>query len=176
MLGKLIDALPSRRTCYLLAFAICAGLLLFAVYLEQALKLEPCPLCIIQRVFVAALGLVFLVAALHNPGRVGAIGYALSAGVLALVGAATAARHVWIQNLPPDQLPECGPGLDYMLETLPLSETVKMVLHGSGECAENAWLFLGIGIPGWTLIFFLALGLLAVLLAWKDLPMSKVKR
>ncbi len=155
--------MPSRRVCFGIGFLVCAGLIGFALYLQHVLGEDPCPLCIFQRVAVIALGAVFLIAAIHNPGRTGVLAYALLGLVTAGVGAAIAARHVWLQHLPRDQVPECGPGLDYIMQAFPLSKALRMVLQGSGECAEVGWRFLTLSIPEWTLIFFVLLGLWIVL-------------
>ena len=104
-------------------------------------------------------------AALEGPKRAGERVYAALIALLSLSGVAVAARHIWIQNLPKDQVPACGPGLDYMLETMPLSNVLKELLHGSGECAAKGWTFLTLGIPEWSLLCYLALGAWAVLIA-----------
>ena len=150
-------ALPRRRLGYLLGFVVCAGLMAFALYLQFGLDLEPCALCTLQRVAVIAMGVVFLAAAFHNPGRAGATLYALVQLVLGGIGAALAGRQVWLQSLPKDQVPACGMSLDYMLDTLPLTETLRKVFEGSGECAEKSWEFLHLSIAGWTLVFFIAM-------------------
>jgi len=149
--------LPSRRPAYFLGFLICAGLMGWALWLQYGEGLEPCPLCALQRVAVIAIGIVFLVAALHNPARTGATVYAIITLLIGGFGIATAARHVWIQSLPKGEVPACGMGLNYMLETMPLAEVLTKVFKGSGECAETAWTFLGLAIPSWTFVFFVAM-------------------
>jgi disulfide bond formation protein DsbB len=149
-------ALPPRRIGYMLGFFVCVGLMGYALYLQYVLQLEPCPLCVFQRLCVIGMGLVFLVAIFHNPGRGGATAYALIQLVIGGTGAALAARQVWLQSLPKDQVPACGMGLSYMLETLPLTDTLRKVFEGSGECAEKGWEFLHLSIAGWTLVFFVA--------------------
>lgn len=146
-----------RRACYALGFLLCAGLLAYAYYLQFDRNLEPCPLCIFQRLFYAGTGLVFLAAAIHNPGRVGRTVYGVLAAILAAGGASVAGRQVWLQHLPADQVPECGPGLNYMLEVFPLNKTLSMVLKGSGECAQVHWRFLGFSIAEWSLLIFVLL-------------------
>ena len=148
---------------------ICAGLMGFALFAQYGLKLEPCPLCVLQRVAVIALGLVFLLAAVHNPDRVGRVIYGLLAVVVAAAGGGVAGRQVWLQNLPKDQVPACGPGLDFMLDTFGLGEVLQMVLSGSGECADVAWRFLGLSMPAWVLIWSVALALWAL---WANLRPS----
>ena len=157
---------PSRRVLNFAGFAVCCGLMGFALYAQHILLLDPCPLCVLQRVAVIALGLVLLLAALHNPWGAGRLVYAVLLGVVALAGAGVAGWHARLQRLPPDEVPSCGPGLDYMLETFPLSETLTMVFKGSGECAEIVWEFLGISMPGWVLIWMIGLGGAAV---WNNL-------
>lgn len=150
----------SFRTQFLLGFVVCAGLLAYAFYLQLHDGLEPCPLCIFQRVAFAALGLVFLIGALHAPAGKGRSVYGLLALFAAGTGAAIAGRHVWLQNLPPGKVPTCGPGLDYMLDVMPIAGVVRKVLTGSGECAKVDWSFLGLSMPMWTLVCF------ALLAAW----------
>jgi protein dithiol:quinone oxidoreductase len=165
-LGLLI--MPRWRLAHLLGALVCAGLIGYALYMQHGLGLEPCPLCILQRVAVIAAGVVFLLAAFHDPGRVGAIVYSCILIVIAVAGAAVAARHVWLQGLPPAEVPACGPGLSYMLETLPFSDVLASVFKGSGDCASVDWRFLGLSIPGWTLVFFLSLIVAAIELMRRD--------
>lgn len=160
-----IDSVPARtRPLFAAGFAACALLIAAALYLQHVSGLEPCPLCILQRIAVIALGAVFLVAWIHNPRRTGQRVYAVLIGVFAVAGGAVAARHVWLENLPEDRVPACGPGLDYIMENFPLSRALELILRGSGECAEVAWRFLGLSIPGWTLVAFTAFLVLAGLL------------
>lgn len=158
--------LPSRRILNLLGLAVCAGMMGFALYAQYGLKLEPCPLCVLQRVAVISLGLLFLLAALHNPAGWGARIYAALMAIVAAGGASVAAWHVRLQNLPPEEVPSCGPGLDYMLDNFPLGDALKMVFKGSGECAEVVWRLLGLSMPAWVLIALLVTGGCA---AWNNL-------
>jgi disulfide bond formation protein DsbB len=150
--------LTGRRSLNLLGFACCVGLMAYALYAEHVLMLTPCPLCILQRLAVISLGIVFLVAALHGAGGAGRYVYAALIALAALAGAAVAGWHVWMQNLPADQVPTCGPGLDYMLESFPLADVLKMVFSGSGECASIDWQFLGLSMPAWVLIALVTVG------------------
>ena len=160
--------LPSRRAAYFLGFLVCAALMAFALYLQYAMDLEPCPLCVFQRVAMIATGVVFLVAALHNPGRRGAAFYGVLTLIAAGIGAGLAAWQVWIQGQPKGSVPSCGMGLDYMLDTLPLTDVISRVLKGSGECAEQGWVFLGLAIPSWTFVFFVAMIAAAFALIRRD--------
>ena len=157
-----------RRWFNLGGFAVCAALLGYAYYSQFHDGLDPCPLCIFQRVGVIAVGLLFLIAGLHNPGRTGSRVYGALIAFAALGGAAVAGRHVWIQSLPADQVPECGPGLDYMLRVFPLSNTLKMVFTGSGECHEISWRLLGLSMPVWVLFCFIGLGVLGLYRNWRS--------
>ncbi len=158
-----MTCVPPRRLCYALGFLIATGLIAFALYLQHAQGEDPCPLCIFQRVVMIALGALFLLAALTAWGRWGPRIYGVLIGLTAATGAAIAARHVWIQHLPPDRVPSCGPGLEYILQAHPLFKALEVVLKGSGECAAQGWTFLTLSIPEWTLIWFVALGLLGAL-------------
>jgi protein dithiol:quinone oxidoreductase len=160
--------LPPRRLGYLLGALVCAGLIGYALYAQYVLGLEPCPLCVFQRMAVIGCGLVFTVAALQGPGRKGAVGYAIATLVVAGIGSMIAMRHLWIQALPASEVPACGPGLNYMLETLPFGEVLEKVFLGSGECAAVDWRFLGLSLPGWTLVFFVTMIVAAFALIDRD--------
>jgi disulfide bond formation protein DsbB len=161
------------RLGYLAGFLICAGLIGFALFLEHVKGEDPCPLCMVQRIAFIALGVVFLAAALHAPGKFAAWIYGLLLVILAAAGAAVAGRQVWLQGLPKHMVPECGPGLDFILSRFPLSKALDIILRGSGECAEKGWMFLGLTIAGWALVWFVALGLLAIGLTWARWTNSK---
>lgn len=143
----------------LFGFATCAALLAYAVFAQYGQMFEPCPLCIFQRIAMAAVGAVGLLAAIHDPKRPsGRLAWGLLAFLAAAVGAGIAGRHVWLQHLPADQVPACGPGLSYMVESMPSwLDVVKKVLHGSGECAEVNWTLWGFSMPEWTLLCFVLL-------------------
>jgi disulfide bond formation protein DsbB len=162
--GKLRAMMTSRQG-FAAAFAVCTGLLAFAYYLEYVQMQEPCPLCMVQRVAFYVLAGICLIAALHGPTRRARLGYGVSAFVVAALGAAVAARHVWLQNLPKHLVPSCGPDLAYMLKRFPLGDVLTKVLMGSGQCAEAGWSFLGLTIAGWSLLWLVALGLFALFLA-----------
>ncbi|MDD3885058.1 MAG: disulfide bond formation protein B [Gallionella sp.] len=160
----------SSRLAYLAGAFFAVGLMAFGLYLQYVEHQDPCPLCMVQRVIFIGILIVFALAAVQHPHRLGQHIYALLISALSLFGVAVAARHIWIQNLPKDQVPACGPGLDYMLETMPMSSVLKELMHGSGECAEKGWTFLTLGIPEWSLFCYLALGSWAILIAVKKFP------
>ncbi|MFA6985265.1 MAG: disulfide bond formation protein B [Arenimonas sp.] len=149
----------SFRSQCVFAFLVCSSLLAYSVFAQYGQLFEPCPLCIFQRVAMAATALVALAGALHSPkSATGRRVYGVLAFLTAGTGAAIAARHVWLQHLPPDQVPACGPGLSFMLESMPsYLDVVRKVLHGSGECAKVDWTLLGFSMPEWTLLCFLVL-------------------
>lgn len=158
----------SNRWLYLAGALVVACLFSAALYLQYVLREEPCPLCMLQRVIFIVIGVLFLVAALHHPLRLGARIYSALIALFALGGIATAARHIWLQHLPKDQVPACGPGLDYLLQNFPLAEVWQELMHGSGECAEKGWTFLTLGIPEWSLLWYVLLGVLAVVAGWRQ--------
>jgi disulfide bond formation protein DsbB len=149
--------MTARRGNFL-GFLVCAGLLAYAYYAQFVMHLEPCPLCIFQRVGVFVLGVVFLVATLHDPGAFGRRVYAVLLSLAALAVIGIALRHLYIQSLPPDAVPACGASLDFMLKVFSLSEVLVKVLTGSGECAKITWEFLGLAMPAWVLISAVVLG------------------
>jgi disulfide bond formation protein DsbB len=154
------------RLGYALAFLACAGLIAFAFYLQYYEYQDPCPLCLLQRLVYVALMVVFLAAAVHGPGRIGVIIYGGLSFLTAAVGAAIATRHVWLQLLPPDRVPECGPSLEFTLRKFPLFQAFEKIFGGTGQCAEAGWKFLGLTIAGWSLVWFALLGLFALYLTW----------
>jgi disulfide bond formation protein DsbB len=156
----------TRRTGNLLGFLACAGLMSYALFCQYGLHLEPCPLCILQRVSVIAAGVLFLAACLQNPGDRGARVYGVLIDVAALGGIVVAARHIWVIAQPPGTVAECGASLDYMMDVLPLHEVLGKVFAGSGECAKIDWMFLGLNMPTWVLMALVGVGLWGVLVNW----------
>lgn len=142
------------RTIFLTGAAICLALIGAALYFQYVMGLDPCPLCILQRICVIALGVVWLGAGLHNPGSAGVRVYGVLTILIAAIGAGVAGRQVWLQHLPADQVPACGPGLEYIIETFPMHEALGIILRGSGDCAEVDWTFLGLSMAGWMLVVF----------------------
>jgi disulfide bond formation protein DsbB len=143
-------------------FLACAGGMAFVLYLQHYEGLEPCPMCVFQRVAMVAAGLVFLAGALHAPRGRGRWAYAVLATLPAGAGAGIAGRHVWLQGLPPDQVPACGPTLQYLMDMLPFTEVVTTILRGDGNCAVIDWSLLGLSLPGWALVAFGGLVLVAL--------------
>jgi disulfide bond formation protein DsbB len=152
------------RGLNLLGVLVCAGLLVYAIwYAQGVLGLEPCPLCIFQRIGIALIGVLFLLAGIHNPRRWGGRVYGTLLLLAALATIGVAARHVWIQSQPPGTVASCGASLGYMVSIFPVGTVIHKVLSGSGECAKVTWRFLGLTMPAWVLIWAAALGFLAML-------------
>lgn len=155
-----------RRTLYLLIFIFSFLIIAYTLYAEFYDALSPCPLCILQRICMMALALIFLIAFIVNPKkRYARILYAFIMTIVSLAGLLIAGRQVYIQLLPPDQSTSCGVGLNYLLETLPLSEVIKRVFQGTADCAQIDWTFLNLSLAAWSmisfaLIFIVSLGLL----------------
>ena len=172
----MINGLFGRRRWYALLVLVVAGLVAAALGLQFQLELDPCPLCIAQRIVFFALGGWFLIAALHGPNGWGRWVYGVIGGLIGLVGVGISGRHVWLQSLPADQVPSCGPGLEFMLDAFPLMDALQLILQGSGECAELSWSFLGLSMPGWALVWFVLLivgGMLPVTGWFKRVLMSR---
>lgn len=153
----------SYRQLSALGFLGCVGAMAFVVvYIQHVLGLEPCPLCVAQRVTMIATALVFLAAAVHAPRGRAAWVYPGLAVLTAGAGIGVAGRHVWLQGLPPDQVPACGPTLEYLMDMLPFTEVIRTVLRGDGNCAVIDWTFLGFSLPWWSLFAFIGLVLYAL--------------
>ncbi len=151
------------RLLNLAGFGACAALLAYALYAQFHLGLEPCPLCIFQRIGLALLGVAFLAAAAHDPrARPARATYAALIGVAALLTLGVAARHLYVQSLPPGTLPSCGAPLAVLMKFMPVWQLIRKVLTGSGECGLVNWRFLGLAMPAWVLIWALALGALGL--------------
>ena len=151
--------LVTRRKLFLTGFLISVLLIVYVLYTQYVLGLEPCPLCILQRVAVIALGISFLLLALKSPqSKQSKFLSSLLLVMISSAGVGIAARHVWLQNLPPDKVPGCGPGLDFMMANFPFGEVLEMVFSGSGECAEISWSFAFLSMPAWALIWLIVLG------------------
>jgi len=151
------------RLFYLLLTLLCGGLLGFGYFLQFFRGIEPCPLCIFQRVAYIFVILIGIIGFIHGPRNIMLRIYSGLILLTALIGGSIAAWQVRLQHLPPDKLPECGPGLDYMLDVFPLTETIKLAFTGSGECAEVAWTFLTVSIPEWSLMFFTGIAIVAAI-------------
>jgi disulfide bond formation protein DsbB len=156
----------TRRAGNLLGFLACAGLIAYALYVQFVQGLEPCPLCILQRLAVLVVGLLFLAALLHDPANRGARVYGVLIDLTALAGIGVAARHMWIIAQPPGAVAECGASLDYMMAVLPWHEVLAKVLTGSGECAKIDWQFLGLNMPTWVLMALVSLGTWGLAVNW----------
>ena len=148
----------TARRGNLFGFLACVGLLAYAYDAQFVMHLEPCPLCIFQRIGFFVLAVIFLAATLQDPTAFGRRVYALLLSLAALATIGVALRHLYIQSLPPDAVPACGASLDFMLKVFSLSEVLVKVLTGSGECAKITWEFLGLAMPAWVLISALVLG------------------
>lgn len=152
------------RLRFYLGALLSFGVIALAIMFQHKDALNPCPLCIFQRIAFAATGLMFLVGALWNPSAASKRRVAgLLALIPALVGVAIAGRHVWMTHLPADKVPQCGPGLEYMMNTMGAGKLIRSVLTGSGECAVVDWRLLGLSMPEWSLVVFVGLALWALL-------------
>lgn len=161
MLNKL-----AGRTGYIIGFIVSFGLVALALYLQKTYSLEPCPLCIFQRIAFMVLGVLFLIAAVHNPAQAGRKIHGVLQFIAAAVGAGIAARHTWIQANPDKVFSECGAGFDYIYETLPFREFLNWVFKGTGECSAIDWTFLGLTIPQLSLIAFVGLAVYSIILVF----------
>ena len=151
----IVRILEHRRLPFLLLFATCTSLLAFGLYLQYVKGQEPCPMCIMQRYAFVGVAIIALIAGIHGAGGTGRRIYGLLLALAALAGGGVAARQSWIQVYPPE-ISECGPGLEYLLDSFPLADALPMIFQGAGDCTERAWTFLGLSIANWSLVSFLA--------------------
>jgi disulfide bond formation protein DsbB len=154
--------LPTAKNTNLLIFIGCAIAMSVAFYMQYQMNLEPCPLCMTQRIFVIATGSVAMIAFIHA-----SIGqhYRFYNGLTlltAITGGGFSMRQLYLQSLPPEQAPACGPGLGYMLDNFPFMKALEIMLKGDGNCAEVMWTFMGLSIPGWTLVAFAGLAAISI--------------
>lgn len=162
----MLQALSPRIVFFGLTAITIVSMAFAMLYLEEQLGLAACPLCMTQRLFLVLMGTFALIAALHNPSGWGRRAYGVLCTLAAVTGGAVAARHVWLQHLPADQVPACGPSLEYMLDTLPFSETLSIVMMGDGNCADTLWTFMGFSIPEQTLALFVVVTIISL---WQTL-------
>lgn len=161
---RLVMAGFTVRHLFLLMFLACVGLLSAAYYFEYVMFLDPCPLCIMQRIGVLFLALIALSGFLQSPSVVKQKIHSVLLFMAAIFGVSVAGRHVWIQYLPADQVPTCGPSLEYMVETLPLADVLSIMLKGNGNCADLQWSFIGLSMPEWVLAWFVGFAVVSVIL------------
>lgn len=158
----------TSRRLFLAGFLVSAGLMAAALFFQYAQGLAPCPLCIVQRWFVIAVGVVLLAGAVHDPRGWGIRLYGLATMVFAALGAAVAARQVWLQQRPPEHLGGCGADLDYMLHNFPLVKTLTQLWAGTSDCATVTWSLFGLSMAGWMVLFFAGFFALGAWLLWVE--------
>ena len=154
---------------------VCYQLLVTAYYFQYVENMPPCPLCIFQRIGVLFVGIWFLIRGVHNPlaGSAWRPTYSILGLISAILGGVVSGRHLYLQNLPENEVPACGPALEYLVEMLPVSEVISAVFAGDGECAKVSWDFMGISMPGWVLLFFVAVSGLMVFSLYRHFKPSR---
>ena len=160
--------LPTHRQSYAIILTSIIGLMGYGLYTQYYQGLDPCPLCMTQRFFYCLIGFLALLALIHNPASTGRKVYGVLMAVAASGGITSAGRQVWLQHLPPEQVPACGPSLEYMLESFPFSETLKRLVMGDGNCAEVVWSFLGLSMGEWSLLWFIAFFIVSITYIFRE--------
>ena len=158
----------SARQIYLIIFLAVGGLIGYAAYSMKILGLEPCPLCITQQFFYSIVGITAFIAFNHNPGEIISRFYAAIIFFASAAGIWVAGRQVWLQSLPEDEVPLCGPPLEYIFEVFPFGDLLKALFIGDGNCAEIPWQFLGLSMAGWSFIWFTLFLVLSILIVLKS--------
>ncbi len=164
----MLQKLFTGRIAYLWGFLAPFGLIAFGLFIQVRHNLEPCPLCISQRIAFMAVGLTFLAAMIHNPAGIWRRIHGALQTLAAAAGAGIAMRHIWIQSHADEVMAECGAGFDYIFQRFPFRKAVELVFKGTGECSAIDWTLLGFTIPQLSLAAFTALGLYALILAFRD--------
>ncbi len=157
----------SIRPAMFIGLVISLGMIGIALFFQYYMELIPCPLCIVQRVIVMVFAGIFLLALLQGPKTWGRHIYGLLLTLTSLAGLLIAGRHTWLQHLPAEKVPECGPGLEFWMKNLPTNEVIQKVFQGSGECAEVVFSFLSLSIPEWSLIAFALFLIYSLILLFK---------
>lgn len=157
----------SLRLYSLLPIIVTILLLAYAYYEEHVTGLNPCNLCMVQRYVFVLIGILFLFTLPKPPQNLFRKFIGIIITLVSILGCFVSGRHVWLQNLPADEVPDCGPGLSFMLDNYPFSSVIDQVLQGSGECAEVSWRLFGLTMPMWTFICFF--GFIIYTLIWSKL-------
>ena len=153
----------SSRQINLVIFLIVGSLLGYAAYSMKILGLEPCTLCITQQFFYCLIGISSFVSFLQNPGVTLSRVYSLLISLFAIAGIWISGRQIWLQGLPEDEVPLCGPPLEYIIDVFPFADVLNALFMGDGNCAEIPWQFLGLSMAGWSFIWFLVIFFLSVI-------------
>lgn len=168
-------AIPGNRIINAGIFVVCVITIGIVLYMEHVMFLSPCGLCITQRVFVMLCGFVCLASAIQNPAPAGQRTYAFLAASMCVFGSYFAGRQIWLQHLPEDQVPACGPGLTYIFDNFPFMETLSFLLKGDGNCAEVKYRFLGLlSIPEMAMVAFAVLFAICMFIAFRN-PNAEIK-
>ena len=157
------------RRAYLLICAACIGMLVFGLYLQHVVGLDPCPMCILSRYVFIVLGIAALAAALHGPRGVALKAWGSLVALLAVIGMGVSIRHSYVQHFPP-KVESCGSDLDFLVSNLPLVQALPKIFAGSGSCSTVDWRFLGLSIPEWALAWYLLFAATAIWIAFLRRP------
>ena len=162
----------SVRHIHLIIFLIVGSLLGYAAYSMKVLGLEPCTLCITQQFFYCLIGLSSFVAFFHDPVTTTSRVYSFFISLFSLAGIWISGRQIWLQGLPEDKVPLCGPPLEYIIDVFPFADILNALFMGDGNCAEIPWKFLGLSMAGWSLIWFVVIFILSILAIRKSSTIS----
>lgn len=156
------------KTGFILGFIACFAIVGLALVIQTRYGLEPCPLCISQRIVLMSLGLLFLIGAYIPPQSVFKKLWLLVQVLTTAGGASIAIRHWYLQANRENIVADCGVGFNYMFENFPLQKAFKLLFRGTGDCAAIDWTFLGLSLPQLALITFVCMAIYAVFLVKKN--------
>ena len=156
--------LPSYRIINLVQALGSIALITIAVaYFETSLKLEPCYLCMIQRGIIIVIGMICVLAAMHNPKQFGQRVYASLSIAMVITGIYFSGKQIWLQSLPDSQVPSCGFPVRHLFDNFSIIEAITMLLQGDGSCADVRWQLMGLSMPGWVMVCFVGFGTIGVI-------------
>jgi protein dithiol:quinone oxidoreductase len=169
IIALFMKVLFSSRALFVYGLLLVVFSMSFAIYLQFFHGLEPCSLCVFQRLAYILYAFIIIIALIHHPRSWGMRVYAFFSILPSAVGLAIALRQAWIQSLPADQIPGCGPGLNFLLQEFSLSKVLSVVWAGSSDCAIVTWRFLNQSMAVWSAILFGILILLSLVVLFKDM-------
>lgn len=155
------------RTLFAGLAASSVGLVLVAAYVEPFSSLDPCPMCMMQRAIYLLVAAFAVLGLVTYKSYLAQKTFAFLSLISAVGGTLVAGRQVWLQHLPEDKVPACGPGLEYMIDVFPLLEVIQMSLMGTGDCAKVQWQWLGLSIPAWSIVAFSTMAIICLCILMK---------
>jgi disulfide bond formation protein DsbB len=155
-------SLACSRSLFFMVFVAGALALGVSYYLEYAVGLQPCGMCLLQRICLALLTGICLGAAVHGPSHFASLMYWLLGLLCSLAGTVTAWRHVLLQSAPAHELSDCSASVFDLFVSAPWAYVVQQLFNGTVDCEPISWSLFDLSLPEWSLLFFVATTILSV--------------